>query len=280
MDKTIPQLPAATALTGSELGILSAGGITENWLLSLILPYIVSNIQVGATVTFGIVLPQNVTGANGDIFFNTADNSIAKKIAGSWVVQYTFPAAVSGNSFRYGIGIASNTLGINGDSYLDTLTGIFYQRITGIYSQMFSMATGPAGASITGPAGANGTNGKSLLNGTTLPLNSLGFDGDFYLNTVSMILYGPKAAGAWGTGFSLLAQVYNFPTRRVTLSSMTVDGLSYNNADLAGKTGYEIDYIQGAAPLTPGTDFIYTATGFTLTGFGALVAGQTLRIIS
>jgi hypothetical protein len=56
-----------------------------------------------------------------------------------------------------------------------------------------------------GAAGANGTNGNTVLNGSGAPLDTLGSDGDFYLDTASNVLYGPKLGGSWPTtGTSLV----------------------------------------------------------------------------
>jgi len=45
---------------------------------------------------------------------------------------------------------------------------------------------------------------KSLiLNGTTDPANSLGAEGDYYLNLHSKTLFGPKLGNDWGLGISL-----------------------------------------------------------------------------
>src|SRR5690348_7371720 len=62
--------------------------------------------------------------------------------------------------------------------------------------------SGPAGASgapgstgPSGPAGASGTpgqNGTSVLNGAGAPDNSVGGVGDFYLDTTTFTIYGPK----------------------------------------------------------------------------------------
>ena len=63
-------------------------------------------------------------------------------------------------------------------------------------------ATGPAGPQ--GPEGAPGVDGRSVLNGLIDPTNSIGNNGDFYINTVALTLWGPKAAGAWpSTGIDL-----------------------------------------------------------------------------
>jgi hypothetical protein len=66
-------------------------------------------------------------------------------------------------------------------------------------------AQGPQGA--TGPQGTQGSegaNGQTILNGTNNPGSGIGTVGDFYLNTSSNILFGPKTAGGWGTGVSLV----------------------------------------------------------------------------
>lgn len=81
-------------------------------------------------------------------------------------------------------------------------------------------AAGPAGA--TGAAGAdgangvngtdgkdgvngtNGTDGRTLLNGSGSPAASVGAEDDFYIDTATWTIYGPKATGTWGAGTSLI----------------------------------------------------------------------------
>jgi hypothetical protein len=60
-------------------------------------------------------------------------------------------------------------------------------------------AVGPAG-----PAGANGQPGSVIYSGTTMPPATTGAIGDFYLNTSTGLLYGPKTTTGWGMGFSLV----------------------------------------------------------------------------
>ena len=68
----------------------------------------------------------------------------------------------------------------------------------------FVGATGAAGADgADGAAGDDGADGKTVLNGAVDP-TSEGVDGDFYINTASNEIFGPKAAGVWGTGTSLV----------------------------------------------------------------------------
>lgn len=69
-------------------------------------------------------------------------------------------------------------------------------------------ATGPAGAKgDTGAAGLNGLNGlngSSLLGGVGFPNNTLGNNGDMYIDKNGAYIYGPKTSGIWGnpTAFS------------------------------------------------------------------------------
>jgi chitodextrinase len=63
-------------------------------------------------------------------------------------------------------------------------------------------AQGPAGA--IGPQGPAGLDGKTIRYGTVAPAAGTGNDGDFYINTATNMLYGPKAAGAWPAGVSLV----------------------------------------------------------------------------
>ena len=56
----------------------------------------------------------------------------------------------------------------------------------------------------TGTNGTNGTDGKTILSGSSDPTSGTGNNGDFYINTSSNTLFGPKASGAWPGGTSLV----------------------------------------------------------------------------
>jgi hypothetical protein len=49
---------------------------------------------------------------------------------------------------------------------------------------------------ITGPQGPRGT---SLISGAGEPNVSIGIDGDYYIDTNTSELYGPRINGLWGT---------------------------------------------------------------------------------
>jgi hypothetical protein len=65
-------------------------------------------------------------------------------------------------------------------------------RVTGVVKSINGQSPDSNGA-IT----INTGSGNVLLNGTSLPSNGSGIDGDFYLRTTTSCLYGPKSGGAW-----------------------------------------------------------------------------------
>ncbi|MHA4806999.1 hypothetical protein ACX0G9_02770 [Flavitalea flava] len=63
-------------------------------------------------------------------------------------------------------------------------------------------ATGAAGA--TGAVGPVGANGTVIYSGSGAPSGTTGGLGDFYLDQMASVLYGPKTSSGWGVGFSLV----------------------------------------------------------------------------
>ena len=102
----------------------------------------------------------------------------------------------------------SSGVGTDGDYYYNRTTTTFYgpkasgSWPTGIVLVGPTGATGATGSQ--GATGATGSDGKTVRNGTVAPTSGIGVDGDFYINTATNILYGPKASGAWPTGVSLV----------------------------------------------------------------------------
>ncbi len=97
-----------------------------------------------------------------------------------------------GKTVRSGTGAPNNGLGFDGDFYINTAAWTIY-----------GPKVGGAWASATTLVGPTGANGKTVRNGTGAPAAGLGFDGDFYIDTTAFAIYGPKTAGAWGSGRAL-----------------------------------------------------------------------------
>ncbi len=57
---------------------------------------------------------------------------------------------------------------------------------------------------LQGAQGPPGADGKTILSGTGAPSNSVGANGDYFLDTTNSRLYGPKTSGAWGGYVSLI----------------------------------------------------------------------------
>ncbi len=108
-----------------------------------------------------------------------------------------------------GRGAPRRRLGIVGDFYID------YQRHT-IYGPKRQSGwgrptslIGPAGADPSGAPGQAGAAGPagpasySILHGHGPPAASLGVDNDFYIDTSTTQLYGPREGGVWGSPVSL-----------------------------------------------------------------------------
>lgn len=209
-DKKITDLTVATSISATDISVLVNNDTDYQFAFSTLLQFISTGLNVGANISFGTILPQNINGKNGDVFINISTGSFAQKISGEWIVVYTLPST-SGSTdgtVLYGLGVPGNTTGNNNDTYVNTGTGIFYKKVSGSWSQVFSMQTGPAGPQgIAGTNGTNGANGKTILNGTTNPSNlSTGTDGDFYINTSTFLFFGPKASGVWPAGTSLAGE--------------------------------------------------------------------------
>jgi hypothetical protein len=183
-------------------------------------------------------------GADGDFYIDTASNYLyGPKTGGAWGagVSIVGPQGLAGTTgpqgptgptgpqgldgddgktLRHGAGAPDPGLGVDGDFYIDTSVKNLYGPKTGGSWGSGASIVGPAGATgaagptgatgatgATGPAGTNGTNGTngfSVLNGAGAPAGGTGVNGDFYINTSTWDIYGPKAGGAWGSPTSLI----------------------------------------------------------------------------
>ncbi|RXS84232.1 hypothetical protein EST92_11785 [Streptomyces sp. TM32] len=59
---------------------------------------------------------------------------------------------------------------------------------------------------VVSSAGTSGPRGNSILTGTGAPSSGTGIDGDWYIDNTTpsaLVIYGPKTAGAWGSGQAL-----------------------------------------------------------------------------
>lgn len=99
---------------------------------------------------------------------------------------------------------ASTTLSLSAGTYVGEV-----RPITGSTPPTLAMWTGSAWIDLIatgsqGPQGDPGLDGKTVRNGSGAPSSGLGVDGDFYIDTAAIAVYGPKASGTWGSPTSLI----------------------------------------------------------------------------
>jgi hypothetical protein len=153
---------------------------------------------------------------------------------------------LSTNSVRHGETAPAEGLGINGDFYIDTKAfKIYGPKAAGKWDSGTSMV-GPQGEK-----GSTGTAGKTVLNGSGAPSNGTGADGDFYIDTAALKIYGPKASGVWPSGVELKGSAGRNTGLKYTYSSTTTEAdpetgkIRLNNATLSSVTALYISETDG-----------------------------------
>ncbi len=176
----------------------------------------------GAKGTTGATGPQGVTGAQGPAG-PTGPTGPAGAKGATGATGSQGPAGTNGNTVWNGTSTPASTTGVNGDFYLDTTTHCLYgPKASNAWPTSCVSVVGPQGATgAQGPMGPNGLTGATgaqgpkwrnrparsggnqrqyrFWNGTSTPPSSTGVNGDFYLDTTTHCLYGPKASNAWPT---------------------------------------------------------------------------------
>ena len=98
----------------------------------------------------------------------------------------------------------------NGTYYIkietDPLGGSNYtiENVNQLLSVPYALYAASSGGGSGGTQGPPGVNGKSVLNGLIDPDITIGDIGDFYINTVTNEIFGPKTNISWGSGVSLI----------------------------------------------------------------------------
>ncbi|MBF0632163.1 MAG: hypothetical protein HQL89_14385 [Magnetococcales bacterium] len=144
----------------------------------------------GATLRHGSALPQPVIGADGDYYLHTSTNNLYTKVAGVWgepIANFNGTPGAPGATLRHGSALPQPVIGADGDYYLHTSTNNLYTKVAGVWGEPIANFNGTPGAA-----------GATLRHGSGIPVDGLGSDGDYYLNTTNSDLY-TKAAGAWGS---------------------------------------------------------------------------------
>jgi hypothetical protein len=215
---------------------------------------------VALTALVGPQGPQGVQGIQGDPGATGATGATGP--AGA--------AGADGATWRDGSGAPSNGLGVNGDYYLDTATGDVYKKAAGTYSVVGNIR-GATGA--TGATGSAGLDGKTLHNGSGVPSGGLGVNGDFYIDTTGFLIYGPKAAGVWGSGTSIVGPAGATGATGATGSVGPTGATGPAGAGITAGT-IEIDF--GASPVNEASVAVTGQTGILASSIAeAVIMGRS-----
>jgi hypothetical protein len=163
----------------------------------------------GRTILNGEGNPSSSLGTEGDFYLDLAVPSLFGPKAGAdWGRGVTLIGPVGAVGPVGAIGVTGATglqgpvgpSGQNGPQGLQGLMGVAgAQGVPGPAG-----VAGPKGdAGERGLEGPAGSSGATMLSGTGSPADSLGSDGDFYFNTASPRIFGPKRDGKWDAGVSL-----------------------------------------------------------------------------
>ncbi|WP_345948278.1 hypothetical protein ABDD95_15620 [Mucilaginibacter sp. PAMB04274] len=207
-DQKISELPVAPTITGDDVSMLVSD--TENYQYSFakLLQYITSNISTGNKISFVATIPQDSIGKNDDVAINTTQGAFYQKRNGSWALAFSLPTNNDSQAtpIIYGTGEPNNSNGQVNDTYINTTNGKFYKKSGSGWQPVFSMLNGPPGGpGPKGDTGSSGINGKTLLYGSINPSNgTTGTNGDFYINTTTWVLFGPKVNGSWPGGVTMI----------------------------------------------------------------------------
>ena len=113
-------------------------------------------------------------------------------------------AGPAGSQIYEGSGTPLSSLGNVGDFYINEKTDSLYgpKTLSG-WGTAISLQGAAGAAGTNGTNGSNGSNGSQIISGSDTPKLSQGNAGDYYFDTFSDALYGPKTSTGWGNPTSL-----------------------------------------------------------------------------
>ena len=232
----------------------------------------------------------NLIGGDGDFYINTSNNSlVGPKVGGSWPtlgVSLVGPTGAQGTSIRAGTTSPAAGLGNDGDMYFNTSTStLLGPKVSGAWPTSGTLLTGAQGTpgipgaqgaqgaqGIQGITGTAGAAGNTIISGTATPPGAgTGTVGDYYINTATNTLYGPKGAGGWPAGVALVGPQGTVGTNGTPGTNGTngTAGTNGTNGTNGANGAIGNTVLNGtAAPTTQGVvgDFYINTTAKTLYG--------------
>ncbi len=140
--------------------------------------------------------PSAGIGKNGDMYLDVGSGAFYQKANGNWgsaLGNLTGPAGqdgTNGATWLTGTVAPTNALGASGDLYLNTTTNDVYKKSGSAWSPITNLNGDD------GQAGQDGQDGSTWRLGEGAPAGTLGSDGDYYLDTLTGMVF-TKSAGTW-----------------------------------------------------------------------------------
>lgn len=199
--------------------------------------------MVEAGLLVGSGSPLAATGNNGQYYLNVVDWTFwGPKAAGAWPASGKTISRMASSGVTVDVGttnfqVVADILRLRGDSsdvgvdIIDPASEVRIGQASSAALRVFqTSAPGSAAVYVEAPAHDAGVaannaihiigrsttgklvlyplsgsgSGNTILSGASNPASGTGSDGDFYINTSSYTIFGPKAAGAWPAGVSLV----------------------------------------------------------------------------
>jgi hypothetical protein len=255
------RLPAGTTVGGVGIGTFAFAGTTANATTRAALTPSSGQVYIqldnlrgylwdgAAWVDLGLI--QGPAGTNGAAGTNgtAATIAVGTVTTGAAGSSATITNAGTSLAATFNFSIPRGDTGVTGAAATIAVGTV----TTGAAGSSVAVTnTGTSGAAVfdfTIPAGDDGVDGQTVLNGAVDP-TSQGVNGDFYINTVSNEIFGPKTAGAWGAGVSLVGPAgadgadgadgtngQGVPTGGTTGQILSkIDGTNYNTQWIAAPT--------------------------------------------
>ena len=137
----------------------------------------------GSQILFGINAPADILGNDGDLYIDTESGDLFSKDNGTWDFEVNLKGE-DGLQFYYDSEVPSSGLGSDNDLYLNTSNGTLLRKESGTWVQIFDFT------------GSSSGEGLDFQFGTSNPSDSVGNDGDVFVNTTSGFIF-KKIDGTW-----------------------------------------------------------------------------------
>ncbi|MEO7215710.1 hypothetical protein [Mucilaginibacter sp.] len=223
----------------------------------------------GSVTLSGNGAPATNIGVNGDYYLDKQNYLLyGPKVAAGWGVPILLrgadgaqgpagPAGADGTVIYSGDYDPAPALGKIGDFYFAKMAKMMFGP---------KIATGwGMGVSLVGANGANGTSGSTVLSGFGPPptFEETGKPGDFYINTDTYEIYGPKVGSNWGSPTSLKGADGNANIKSFETSAQSTFIWAYGGFDDFTSTSFA--YLRMNRNITPNdTTTLYTIPGTAL----------------